>query len=199
MTKTIIDTAGHWLRADAAASYLRMLACGMPPGGIAALGAGRTYAEQEKLWKAYKAGKGNLAARPGTSRHETGRALDITRGTAAQSWAARGGNALKVSPAETTRAELFGWVRDVPSEPWHFVYFPTLDHAAKLPTLRPTATGPAVKILQLALGLTADGKYGPLTASFVKARQRAAGLVPDAVAGPKTWTALGLHWASTTA
>jgi peptidoglycan hydrolase-like protein with peptidoglycan-binding domain len=50
-----------------------------------------------------------------------------------------------------------------------------------------------VTILQLALGTTADGKYGPRTAASVKARQQAAGLTPDAVAGPKTWTALGLR------
>lgn len=193
MNKTIIDTAGHWLRSDAAASYARMLAAGMPRGGISNLGAGRTRDQQQNLYDAYKAGRGPLAAKPGTSRHETGRALDISRGTAAQTWATRGGTPLKVSLTEIIRAELFGWVRDVPSEAWHFVYFPQLDHSTKLPTLRQGVTGPAVKILQLAIGVTTDGKYGPKTAAAVKARQQAAGLTADAIAGPKTWTALGLH------
>lgn len=191
MNKTTIDTSGHWLRADAAASYHRMRAAGMPSGGIAA--AGRSYAQQLALWLAWKAGKGNLAARPGTSRHETGRALDITRGTAAHTWATKGGNPLKVASTEGIRAELFGWTRDVPSEAWHLVYYPSRDRSADLPTLRQGATGPAVTILQLALRITPDGKYGPKTATQLRLRQQLAGLVPDGVAGPKTWTLLGLR------
>lgn len=38
---------------------------------------GRTYARQQQLYNLYLAGKGNLAARPGTSMHESGRALDL--------------------------------------------------------------------------------------------------------------------------
>lgn len=37
----------------------------------------RTRAEQQRLYDLYLAGKGNLAAKPGTSRHETGRAIDV--------------------------------------------------------------------------------------------------------------------------
>lgn len=37
----------------------------------------RTRAEQQRLYDLYLAGKGNLAARPGTSRHEKGHALDV--------------------------------------------------------------------------------------------------------------------------
>lgn len=36
----------------------------------------RTRAEQQAHWDRYQAGKGPLAARPGTSRHETGNAAD---------------------------------------------------------------------------------------------------------------------------
>jgi hypothetical protein len=39
----------------------------------------RTYAEQVALWNAYQAGRGNLAARPGTSNHERGHAPMLTR------------------------------------------------------------------------------------------------------------------------
>lgn len=38
---------------------------------------GRTRERQQQLYNLYKAGKGNLAARPGTSLHESGRALDL--------------------------------------------------------------------------------------------------------------------------
>lgn len=38
---------------------------------------GRTYARQQQLYNLYLSGRGNLAARPGTSMHESGRALDL--------------------------------------------------------------------------------------------------------------------------
>lgn len=38
---------------------------------------GRTYAEQQHLYNLYRAGRGNLAAKPGTSEHESGRAVDF--------------------------------------------------------------------------------------------------------------------------
>lgn len=38
---------------------------------------GRTRARQQELYNLYRAGRGNLAARPGTSLHESGRALDL--------------------------------------------------------------------------------------------------------------------------
>lgn len=37
----------------------------------------RSYDEQVRLYQAYLAGTGNLAARPGTSKHEKGLAVDI--------------------------------------------------------------------------------------------------------------------------
>lgn len=120
-----IDTAGHWLRPDAAASYRRMIADGMPAGGIAS--AGRTLAQQTVLWLAWRARRGNRAARPGTSRHETGCALDITRGTPAQVWASAGGDPWRVTPGGSIRANAYGWFRTVPDEPWHFSYDPTRD------------------------------------------------------------------------
>lgn len=190
MKNVPIDVAGHWLREDAAASYRRMLAAGMPAGGIAS--AGRTRAEQAALYAAYLAGRGNLAAKPGTSKHETGRALDITRGTRAHTWATTGGRPLTVRSAEQIRAHLFGWRRDVPTEAWHLVYSPTTDRSANLPILRPGARGDAVRILQLTLSLTTDGIYGPKTAQAVRNRQTATGLTPDAITGPKTWVALHL-------
>lgn len=38
---------------------------------------GRTYARQQQLYNLYLSGRGNLAARPGTSMHESGRAIDL--------------------------------------------------------------------------------------------------------------------------
>ena len=166
----VINDKGQWLNADAAASYLRMLAAGCPSGGISAKGAGRTFDEQKALYKAYLAGKGNLAARPGTSLHEKGNALDVSRGTAAQLWMAAGGDPYNAKASEKIRANAYGWERTVnrqgpKNEPWHFAYTRAKDtkRAADLKA-RLKALGFAdVKALQRAHKLTADGIDGPLT------------------------------------
>lgn len=166
----VINDKGQWLNADAAASYLRMLAAGCPSGGISAKGAGRTYAEQKALYDLYRAGKGNLAARPGTSLHEKGNALDVSRGTAAQGWMAAGGDPYNAKAGEKIRANAYGWERTVnrqgsKNEPWHFAYTRSKDtrRAADLKA-RLKALGYAdVKALQQAHKLTVDGIDGPLT------------------------------------
>jgi hypothetical protein len=52
--------------------------------------------------------------------------------------------------------------------------------------------GGGVKALQQALGLSADGVFGPATERALKSWQRSHGLTPDGVAGPQTRQALGL-------
>jgi putative chitinase len=61
--------------------------------------------------------------------------------------------------------------------------------AAPAPTagsMRRGAQGDGVKKLQAALGLTADGDFGPGTEAALKKWQAANGLAADGVAGPKT-------------
>lgn len=120
-----IDDKGHWLRSDAAASYLRMVAAAGTGEGLVV--GGRTYAEQKALYKAWKAGRGNLAARPGTSLHESGLAIDVTRKSPLQLWMVYGSDPMKVTSTGTTRAAEYGWSRTVPSEAWHFSYDPKRD------------------------------------------------------------------------
>lgn len=53
--------------------------------------------------------------------------------------------------------------------------------------------GAPVKRLQEALGIGADGDFGPGTEKAVRDFQKANGLAVDGIAGPDTFTAMGLH------
>lgn len=52
------------------------------------------------------------------------------------------------------------------------------------------SNGPDVTKLQQALGLTADGSFGPKTEAAVKAFQTKNGLTPDGIVGDGTWSKL---------
>jgi hypothetical protein len=52
--------------------------------------------------------------------------------------------------------------------------------------------GDAVRKIQSALGVGADGVFGPVTERAVKAFQRSKGLLVDGIVGPQTRAALGL-------
>ena len=69
----------------------------------------RTRAEQQALYDAYKAGRGNLAAKPGTSNHESGNAAD----------AKIGGKSLASNAKAKAVAGELGLHFPVPGEPWH--------------------------------------------------------------------------------
>jgi len=58
--------------------------------------------------------------------------------------------------------------------------------ASSVATLRRGSKGDEVKKMQVALGLTADGDFGPGTEAALKKWQTANGLTADGVAGPKT-------------
>jgi hypothetical protein len=123
-TRTLSDVnrrtgKSAWLRKDAAASYERMKAAGMPGGCVN--DAGRTRAEQQALYDAWlRTGKKNppSVARPGTSLHESGIAIDLAE--PARAWIRKHG-------------ARFGWVnpewakRSATYEPWHWEYDPARD------------------------------------------------------------------------
>ncbi len=163
----VINSRGQWLNGNAAASYRRALAGGCPTGGISSMGAGRTRADQSYLYNGWiKRLPGfNLAAPPGTSKHEKGNALDLTRGTPAQLWMCAGGDPYKVRAGEKLRAHQYGYYRDVPTEPWHFAYYPERDtRAAADLRVRLSQLGHAsVASYQRSRGLLDDGKAGPVT------------------------------------
>ena len=63
------------------------------------------------------------------------------------------------------------------------------DESAR-PVLRPGDRGEAVRRLQTALGLTADGHFGPATHAAVRRAQQAARLAADGIVGPQPWAAV---------
>lgn len=168
----VVDAAGNRLRADAAASYLRMLAAGMPAGGVDVFS--RTMAQQQRLYDLYRAGKGPIAARPSaTAPHIDGRAMDLHTTTggkyapsAAHVWLTKGGDgSSKPKTGEKLRAHDYGWRRTVPSERWHFEYDRSKDkhRAADLKARLAKLGYKDTKAFQRAHGLTVDGVDGPLT------------------------------------
>ena len=130
--------AGHTLRADAAASYLRMIAAGMPAGGVDVFM--RTMAEQEALYRRYLAGKGPIAARPvATAPHIDGRAIDLHTTTAgkydpspAHVWLTAGGDG-PASPRRARSSEPTPTAGDAPCRP---------SGGTSSTTGRPTPSGP---------------------------------------------------------
>lgn len=159
------------LRADAAASYLRMRADGMPARGVAVFL--RTLAEQQARYRAFLAG-GPLAARPTPNApHVRGVAMDLITGgsgpyrpSAAHKWLTAGGNGgLRPQPGEKLRAHRYGWRRTVPSERWHFAYDRRSDsrRAADLRTRLKALGFAELTDFQAARGLRTDGVDGPRT------------------------------------
>jgi peptidoglycan hydrolase-like protein with peptidoglycan-binding domain len=104
---------GKVLRSDAAAAFNRMHAAAARAGIDLHVNSGfRTMAEQQALYRAYQNGTGNLAAKPGYSNHQGGIAADINVGSTGSStyrWMA-------------AHAKEYGFVRTVPSEPWHWEF-----------------------------------------------------------------------------
>jgi peptidoglycan hydrolase-like protein with peptidoglycan-binding domain len=64
-------------------------------------------------------------------------------------------------------------------------------HSESAPPV-PTSRADAVKRLQEALHVQADGTFGPETEAAVKHMQAARGISVDGVVGPETWSALGI-------
>ena len=170
---------GKQLRADAAASYLRMKEAGMvspsswPNNGIQVFR--RTWAQQESVFARYQKYGSPIAAKPSwNAPHIQGIAMDFyTTGSNGSykpspsfEWATHGGvGSAKPRTKESLRAHAYGWYRTVPSERWHMGYNPSKDtRAAADVAKRVRALGYAdLKEFQAANALLRDGVAGPAT------------------------------------
>jgi len=103
---------GSYMWPSAAARFNQMSNKYKLQTGTPLTGSGyRTYEDQVKFWNLYISGKGNLAARPGTSNHGWGLAVDVK---GASSY---GGSIFKWL---AENAKSFGFSNDVRGEPWHW-------------------------------------------------------------------------------
>ncbi len=105
---------GKSLRADAAAKFNQMKSAARRAGvSLSPVSGFRTMAQQRSLYAAYRAGRGNLAARPGYSNHQGGLSVDVSTNASYRSasyrWLARHGRQ-------------YGFVNDVRGEPWHWTF-----------------------------------------------------------------------------
>lgn len=108
---TEIGVGSHRLYGPAAESFKRMLADAKAAGvDVGVTDSYRSYDQQVDL--AERKGlysQGGLAATPGTSNHGWGLSLDLDLGSDALAWMRANG-------------EKYGFVEDVPREPWHWTY-----------------------------------------------------------------------------
>jgi D-alanyl-D-alanine dipeptidase len=150
----------------------------------------RPYSDQVFFWNLYVSGRGNLAARPGSSNHGYGVAVDLA-------------NPRMRSIVDQIGAK-YGWAKkwsDAPSEWWHIKYRPGVwngksPYAAK-PTVKPGATGK--KAVQLKKAMHKHGLkkfkvhtpvYGPTAVAAIKRLQKKHHLKADGIVGAKTWKLL---------
>jgi hypothetical protein len=108
-----VGNTGHKLWAPAANSLTALIADAKRAGvTIGITDSYRPYAEQVDLAKRKGLySQGGLAAKPGTSDHGWGLAVDLDLDSKAQAWM-------------RTNAGRYGFVEDTPREPWHWAYTP---------------------------------------------------------------------------
>ncbi|CAF0857974.1 unnamed protein product [Didymodactylos carnosus] len=85
----------------------------------------RTVARQNYFWNCYvtkKCNNGNLAARPGTSNHGKGQALDLNTNCGKQTGARPACGGSKVYQWLYKNGHKYGFTRTVKSEPWHWEF-----------------------------------------------------------------------------
>ena len=124
-TIKIVDVDGKDVEAKTAKAFRVMQKAAHKNGVSLGIRSGyRSYQKQAQLYKDYRRGRGNLAAPPGYSNHESGRALDLyVTDHHAYDWLRE-------------HAAAFGFHRTVPTEAWHWEYLGDESHAVARATKR---------------------------------------------------------------
>jgi LAS superfamily LD-carboxypeptidase LdcB len=105
----LVEVDGKQVEARTAKAFRAMQSAAARDGIQLVIRSGfRAHEKQKELYRKYRAGRGNPAARPGYSNHQSGTALDIiVRDPATLAWMEKNG-------------PRFGFHRTVRSEPWHW-------------------------------------------------------------------------------
>ena len=154
----------------------------------------RTFEDQQRFWDLYQAGKGNLAARPGTSNHGWGNAVDLAH-----------------PPTMRQVVDGFGapygwhW-GEAQSESWHVTYRgggkadPNALEIDDHPSLKQGDKGDAVMRVQTwlaehgATDVMPDGDFGPMTEKAVNRLYRDWGHAAHGKFGDVGWSIIeGKH------
>lgn len=107
----LVKVDGVELEARTARAFRRMANAARKAGIYLGIRSGfRSHEKQTELYERYRRGWGNLAARPGYSNHQNGRAVDIfLEEQAIYAWLKK-------------HAHRFGFKQTVKREPWHWEY-----------------------------------------------------------------------------
>ena len=121
------DKKDNTMTVRTACMFYKMHMAAKSKGVVIRINSGfRTVARQKYFWDLYKSGRGNLAARPGTSRHGVGTALDLNTNCGRQTPGS--------IPSQCKSSQVYCWLinnahkfnfkRTVANEPWHWEFFP---------------------------------------------------------------------------
>jgi len=184
---------GGRLSKEAAANWLALRTAGGKQFGIfiSPLGPAssyRTFDKQQEFWNLYQAGKGNLAAKPGTSNHGWGNAVDLA-------------DPPSMRKVVDGLGAPYGWHwGEAPSENWHVTYRgggkadPNALEIDDHPSLKAGDKGDAVMRVQQWLAahgspdVKPDGDFGQVTEKAVNRLYRAWGYAGHGKFGDVGWS-----------
>ena len=113
-TDPAATASADYVRAEVctAQAFFKMAAAARRDGVLLQVNSGfRTAEEQRELYDLYRRGRGPLAAKPGSSNHQSGHALDLdTRSPKVRRWLKR-------------HAFRFGFRRTIACERWHYEHW----------------------------------------------------------------------------
>ncbi|CAF1091936.1 unnamed protein product [Adineta steineri] len=119
-------SSDNTMTTQTACAFDKMASAAKQDGVIITISSGfRTLVRQQYFWNCYQTqscNNGNLAAKPGTSNHGKGIALDLNTNCGKQTGSKPDCNGSKVYQWLYNNADKYGFTRTVQSEPWHWEF-----------------------------------------------------------------------------